>query len=114
MAHKPAKDENLPALGKMLTWVDKPGSANKIFIALAALCAALLIGDFFIEKHEYVHAADMPGFYGIFGFVAFTCVIFGAKALRVIIKRDEGYYGDKSVDLEEYPTEGTQRINHDV
>ena len=114
MADQTPKDENLPTLGKLLTWVDRPGSANKIFWALAVLCLVLLVSDFTYEKHEYVHQADMPGFYGIFGFVAFSCVIFGAKLLRTIIKRDENFYGDKSVDTEEYPIEGTDRVNYDV
>ena len=29
----------------------------------------------------------------------------GAKALRFIIKRPENYYGDKSVDSEDYPAD---------
>jgi len=35
----------------------------------------------------------------------FTALILVAKALRLLIKRPENYYGDKAVDGEEYPTD---------
>ena len=114
MADQTHKDENLPALGRMMTWVDRPGSANKIFWGLAVFCVVLLAIDFTLEKHEYVEIANIPGFYALFGFVAFTCVIFGSRLLRVFVKRDEGYYGDKTIDLEDYPEAGTERINYDA
>jgi hypothetical protein len=33
----------------------------------------------------------------------FTALILVAKILRLIIKRPENYYGDKSIDQENYP-----------
>lgn len=105
--------ENFPALGRMFLWVDRPGSANKIFWALAALCVLLFLADFTFEKHGKFDMENWPGFYAAFGFVAFSGVIFGATMLRKIIKRREDYYGDKSVDAEEYPADGTDRAQHD-
>ena len=35
----------------------------------------------------------------------FTALILVAKTLRLLIKRDEAYYGMKSVDNEDYPTD---------
>ena len=46
---KNAKHDNnqkFPKLGQWLTWVDKPGSVNKILIGLGLVCFILLCFDF--------------------------------------------------------------------
>ena len=103
-----------PALGRLLLWVDKPGSANKIFWALALFCVALFLFDFTFEKHGNFSLEDLPGFFGVFGFIAFTAVILGAKALRVLIKRPEDFYADKAIDTEDYPASGLEKVDHDA
>ena len=107
----PAK---LPALGRMLLWVDRPGSANKIFWALAVVCALLFLADFTYEKHGHFAVENLPGFFGVYGFVMFTGLILVAKALRVLIKRPENFYGDKAIDREEYPEAGLGKVDHDA
>ena len=107
----PAK---LPALGRMLLWVDRPGSANKIFWALAVVCALLFLADFAYEKHGHFAVENLPGFFGVYGFVMFTGLILAAKALRVLIKRPEDFYGDKAIDREEYPDAGLDKVDHDA
>ncbi len=107
----PAK---LPALGRMLLWVDKPGSANKIFWALAVVCGLLFAADFTFEKHGHFDVENLPGFFGFYGFIMFTGLILAAKGLRVLIKRDEDFYGDKAVDREEYPEAGLDKVDHDA
>ena len=103
-----------PALGRALMWVDRPGNPTKIFYALIVLCIFLFLLDFTYTKHEKVAIADLPGFYGIFGFVMFTALILAAKALRTIIKRPEDFYGDKAVDTEEYPEDQLEKVDHNV
>ena len=103
-----------PTLGRLLLWVDKPGSANKIFWGLAVLCAAMVLIGFTFEYHGHFHMEGLPGFFAVFGFVAFTLVILGAKALRVLIKRPEDFYADMAVDGEEYPTSGLEKVDHDA
>lgn len=107
----PAK---LPALGRMLLWVDKPGSATKIFWALVVVCVLLFLADFTFEKHGHFDVENLPGFFGAYGFVMFTGLILAAKGLRVLIKRPEDFYDDKAVDREEYPEAGTEKVDHDV
>jgi len=70
--------------------------------------------DFTYEKHGVFKITDFPGFYGIFGFVMFTGLILVAKMLRVLIKRPENFYGDKSIDTEDYPEDQLERAEHDV
>lgn len=92
-----------PTLGRLLSWVDKKGSDKIIFWALAAVCVAVFALEWTYEKHGYFHIEDMIGFYAFYGFIMFTGLILVAKALRVLIKRPEDYYGDKAIDTEDYP-----------
>ena len=92
-------------LGKTLSWFTKTKHANKIFLGLALLCFVLFLADFTYNKHGHFHIEEIPGFYGAYGFFMFTALILVAKALRLLIKRPENYYGDKAVDGEDYPTD---------
>jgi hypothetical protein len=116
MAHKPKDDPTTyPALGRALTWVDKPGSDKKIVGALIVACLIVMglswtytpYGQFVVEYYR--------GFYALYGFVMFVGLILIAKALRYFVKRPEDYYGDKSIDTEEYPADQLEiRENGDV
>ncbi|MFQ3302647.1 MAG: hypothetical protein ACI9EH_001552 [Planktomarina sp.] len=92
-------------LGKMLSWFTKTKNANNIFLGLALLCFLLFLADFTYHKHGHFHIEEIPGFYGAYGFFMFTALILVAKALRLLIKRPENYYGDKAIDGEDYPAD---------
>ena len=63
----------------------------------------LFIADFIVHRQAKVPGESWYGYHAVVGFIAFTVIVLGAKQLRRIIKRDESYYGDQSVDSEEYP-----------
>ncbi len=106
MAQRPKDDPaTYPVLGRMLSWVDRPGSDKKIVWVLGIACLIVFLLDFTYEKHGHFQAEYIRGFYAIYGFVMFTGLILVAKALRYFIKRPEDYYGDKAIDTEEYPTD---------
>ena len=110
----PDNPDKFPALGRALLWVDRPGSVDKIVYALAALCAVLFVADFLYHKHPHFAVEEIPGFYGIYGFAAFTGLILVAKALRFFIKRPEDYYDDKAVDREDYPEDQLDKVDYDA
>ena len=115
MAQTPKDDPALyPPLGRALMWVDKPGSANKLFWGLAIICLVLFTLDFTYKKYGKFTVEEIPGFFGVYGFVMFTLLILAAKGLRVLIKRPEGFYGDKTIDTEAYPEDQLERIDHDA
>jgi len=105
MDKKTDDPDTYPALGRALLWVDKPGSVNKIFGALAVACAGLFIYGFTFPLTGIFIAERIPGFFAIYGFVMFTGLVLFAKLMRVFIKRPEDYYGNKAVDSEVYPPE---------
>lgn len=79
-------------VGKRGWWLDHPRNVDRIVHALYALCAVLLAIDVFVPKHGPFAVEYVPGFYGIFGFVACVALVLAAKALRVILMRPEDYY----------------------
>ena len=109
MDKKTENTDSFPPLGRALTWVDRPGSANKIFWGLAVACALIFLASFTFEAHGHFEVEHIPGFYAVYGFVMFTGLILAAKLLRVFIKRPEDYYGDKAVDSEDYPADQLDR-----
>jgi len=87
MVRKPKDNpRNYPWLGRVFLWVDRPGSVSKLIWALAAACLLLVLADFTYDKYGNFAVDYVPGFYGAFGFVMFSAVVLGAKALRVWIK----------------------------
>lgn len=75
-------------------WLDRPGSATKIFYALIGLCTVSVLADLFYEKHVHYAAEKIIGAYGIYGFVCCVGLVLAAKELRKLLKREESYYAD--------------------
>ena len=102
----------LPILGRWLSWVDKPGSSNKIFIGLILICFVLLCFDLIYPKHGYVEIENVRGFYSLYGFVMFAGLIFLATLLRILIKRKSDFYSPKDINSEKYPNNDIDLVNH--
>ena len=81
----------------MIKFTD-PKVANKVFWGLAAVCAMLVVIDvglyFFHERPTHFAGEEVPGIYGVFGFVAFWCIVIAGKYFRKLVKRDEDYYDE--------------------
>ncbi len=111
------RDENpyeWTALARFFHKVNGLGEANKLTWLLGAVCVLVLLLNLTYSNKGHYDAENVLGFYALYGFVAFSFIIFAAKALRAIIKRPEDYYADKAIDREKYPKAGTERINHHV
>lgn len=106
------KDDQVAPLARHFLWVDTSSGLNKLIIGLLVLCVFLFAMDFVWHRHVKVPGEDFYGFHAIAGFVSFTVIVLGARLLRVLIRRDESFYGVDSVDGEEYPEQGTVRVNH--
>ncbi len=112
MAIKKSNDDVAP-LARHFLWVDTASGLNRLIIGLIVLCVFLFAMDFVWHRHVKVPGEGFYGFHAIAGFVSFTVIVFGAKALRLLIRRDETYYGENSVDGEEYPDIDSQRVEHE-
>jgi hypothetical protein len=76
-------------------WFEREKNINGIFYVLLVVCVGILIGGEFIHKHpDFPIEAEFPGFYALFGFLAYCAIITGAVMLRTVLKRDEDYYDE--------------------
>ena len=65
-----------------------------VFGWLSAVCTALVVIEWFVHRHATYPWEGWPGFYAIFGFVAFAGIVLLGKQLRRVIRRDDDYYND--------------------
>ena len=75
-----------------LNFFDKPGNVKRFLGFFYISLVVLLIVDFFIHKHADFPWESAPDFFAVYGFVSCVLLIFIAKGLRILIKRDEDYY----------------------
>jgi hypothetical protein len=79
-------------------WLDKPGSTDVLYRLLLVACAILLLADVLdmlgIGYHKHVHYSieNVGGFYGIFGFSAYSLIVGAGWIWRRVVMRDEDYY----------------------
>jgi hypothetical protein len=81
-------------------WIENKNSVRNIIFVLILVCFILFCLDFFFHRHGHFNFEETPTFFSIYGFVMFSLIIFGAKFLRLIVKRDENYYGKRAIDSE--------------
>ncbi len=105
-AKRTKKPDRISPIGERLLPLEKPDNIRRMIVALAIFCGLLFLADFVIHRHGHFPVENLPGFYGIYGFCAFTFIIFAVKLLRRLLWRPENYYGNKAVNSEKYPPEG--------
>ena len=71
---------------------DKPENVKRFLRFFYASLVVLLIVDFFIHKHADFPWEAATDFFAVYGFFSCVLLIFIAKILRLLIKRDENYY----------------------
>jgi hypothetical protein len=82
---------------------DNPRNVHRVLRSLYTICAAFIlidVIDFVLHKFAGFSALRhaegpldwLPGYYGIYGFVACALLVLIAKELRKILIRDEDYY----------------------
>jgi len=110
--HTTGTQNTFSPLARRFLWADSASSVERVIFWLGVLCVFLFIMDFIVHRHAYAPGEGLPGFYAIVGFVAFTIIVLGASQLRKLILRNENYYSPNSVDEEEYPEGGLERLSH--
>ena len=77
---------------KELKIFDRPENVKKFLTMFYISLVVLLIVDLFIPKHGDFPWENIPDFFAVYGFVSCVGLIFIAKILRLVIKRDENHY----------------------
>jgi hypothetical protein len=69
-----------------------------LFLAIvASTLIVMVIAGLFIQWPTEFAWQEVTAFYAIFGFCAFTFLIYAAKGLRLWLSKDEDYYKKKGV-----------------
>ena len=71
---------------------DKPRNVNRLLGCFFVSLVILLIVEIWTHKHPHFPWEGAPEFYAVYGFVSCVALIFIAKVLRFIVRRDEDYY----------------------
>ncbi len=77
---------------KELSFLDSVENRKKVRKYFFISLGVLLIIDPFVHKHAEFPWEGAPFFYALYGYAACVSLIFVAKVLRVIVKRDKDYY----------------------
>jgi hypothetical protein len=88
-------EEGVHPMAKILFgWTETKHIGAMMFWGLGGLGAFLIMLDLFVHRHDYFSFANSTGFYGLYGFAAFTFVVLMGWPLGNLLRRDENYYGD--------------------
>ena len=107
------KAEKLHPIGEKILWVEKSENISKMIKGLAIFCGLLFIINLFVHLHGHFDIEAIPGFYGVYGFIAFSFIVITTKYLREVIGRKEDYYAPGVIDPEKYPDEELDVREHD-
>ena len=76
------------------TWLDSPKTHDRIFWVLVAVAVLLVAVDLGYEQHGHFDYETYSGFHAAFGFFAYLGIVGSARLLRMVVKREEDYYGE--------------------
>jgi len=72
---------------------DKSHNVKKLLKGFYLSLLLLIVVDLFLPKHPVFPWEGYPSFYGAYGFIAYTSIVFVANyILRKMVKRKEDYY----------------------
>ena len=72
--------------------LDDPKNVSRLLNFFYVICVILFVLDFIIHRHTMHSLEQLPGFYAVFGFVAFVVLVVGSILLRKLVMRKEDYY----------------------
>ncbi len=75
-------------------WLVRPRTIRILWIAFAAILAALVVAGGFVRGHGYFTIDGIFAFNAWYGFLTCVAMVAAAKVLGVFIKRQDSYYDD--------------------
>jgi len=77
-------------------WLARPSTIQLLWKLFAVVLALTVVAQFVIKIKGYFGVDGWLGFAAIFGFIACLLMVLVAKALGLVLKRDEDYYQEES------------------
>ncbi|MCP5152383.1 MAG: hypothetical protein H6983_23715 [Ectothiorhodospiraceae bacterium] len=75
-----------------IRFLDRPENVRRLLRVFYVVCLGLIAADLVYHRHVSHPLESMPGFYGVYGFVACVLLVLVAKQMRRLLMRDEHYY----------------------
>jgi len=75
-------------------WLVRPETIRRIWIVSLIVLGLTVAAEFLVNYHLKFGADEIPGFAALFGFGSCVVLVFGSKALGILLKRKDTYYDD--------------------
>ena len=76
-------------------WLDDPAHVKLLWRGFLVVLALTVAAEFVIHLHPQFEIESVFGFAAWFGFAACAAMIAVAKALALLLKRPDTYYGER-------------------
>lgn len=80
----------------LFSWMRTKRFAQGMLVGLAALGAMLIGFEIVLALKPIKNVSNVPGFYGVFGFLAFGMAVLIGWPLGKLLRRPEDYYDKRS------------------
>jgi len=77
-------------------WLARPESIRLLWKLFAVVLVLTVVAQFVIKVKGYFGVDGWLGFAAVFGFASCLLMVLVAKALGLVLKRDEDYYKEES------------------
>lgn len=74
-------------------WLDQPRNVKLLWRGFLVVLALTVLAEFLVDLHPHFEIESFFGFHAWFGFVVCAVMIVLAKALALLLKRPDTYYG---------------------
>lgn len=74
-------------------WLDKPRNVKRLWRGFLVVLALTVLAELLVHLHPQFEIESVFGFSAWFGFMACAAMIVVAKALALVLKRPDTYYG---------------------
>jgi len=86
-------------------WVDAPRTPVILLLLVIAIAVALVLIGMIAPSHGGFGITHITGFYGLWGFGAFSFAVLSGWPLGKLLRRSEDYYGEAETTPQDVETE---------
>jgi hypothetical protein len=76
-------------------WLDEPRNVKRLWRGFLVVLALTVLAQLVVHLHPHFKVESVFGFHAWFGFLACAAMIVVAKALALLLKRPDSYYGER-------------------
>ncbi|HSB24691.1 MAG TPA: hypothetical protein VLE94_16450 [Burkholderiaceae bacterium] len=74
-------------------WLDRPNNVKRLWRGFLVVLALTVLAELLVNMHPRFEIESVFAFNAWFGLIACAAMIVFAKALALVLKRPDGYYG---------------------